>query len=206
MRCPRAALVSICLALLTAACATVVVPKTVPLANLKPGDMRVPIVDQRPAESRIYRETEGGGTQKFFADDVFAPSPIDLLGARLADSLPEVYRGLPVELMRMDIGFWITPVSGSSPGSAPFYTPPNIPAGAAIIGALIAIGTIYAINRARATESGVAIIEVRIGDKSLRTMQTASVSREQDVQTAVEKAVRLALDDLALQARALDPQ
>ena len=126
-------LLGVLLAVLTSGCATVVVPSKVEMATLTAGAGRVDLVDVRPPEKRIYRESDKGGSEKVFGDEALKPKAFDLLSATLADSLPAVWRGLPVELTQLEVGFWVAPVTMPGAGAGQPYMPPGIPVGAAVI-------------------------------------------------------------------------
>jgi hypothetical protein len=188
-------------------CATVVVPTQVRFASLKPSPESVQMVDARPRDAREYREQGRSQTFKFLADDAMQPNAVDLVASRIAAALPESERGRPVELRRLDIGFLVSPRSllpGSSDVS--IALPSGTPAGAIAAGLLLAYGMIAAFHGRRASESGVAYIEVTIGADALRTAQTVSVARSVGAAEAVETAFASALDDLAEQARGLTPR
>lgn len=185
------------------ACATVIVPTQVQFASLKPGVDVVQILDPRPPQAREYREEGKGYTFKFFADDALRPSPVDLIAARLYESLPDSHRGRPVELRRLDIGFLVSPASLPTSGGTTISVPSGTPVGAVIAGLALAYGMIAMLTRANAGESGVAYIEVSVGSDLLRSAQTVPIARGGSAAEAVEAALAGALDDLALQARHL---
>jgi hypothetical protein len=184
-------------------CATVIVPTQVQFASLKAGGDVVQILDSRPPQAREYREEGKGYTFKFFADDALRPSPIDLLAARLYESLPDSHRGRPTELRRLDIGFLVSPPSLPTSGGTTISVPSGTPVGAVIAGLALAYGMIAMLTRASASESGVAYIEISVGADQLRTAQTVPIARGGSAVEAVEAALANALDDLAAQAREL---
>jgi len=184
-------------------CATVIVPTQVQFASLRPGMDVVQILDPRPQQAREYREEGKGYTFKFFADDALRPSPIDLLAARLYQSLPDSHRGRPIELRRLDIGFLVSPPSLPTSGGTTISVPSGTPVGGVIAGLALAYGMIAMLTRAGASESGVAYIEILVGPDQLRTAQTVPIARGGSAVEAVEAALAGALDDLAAQAREL---
>jgi hypothetical protein len=192
------------LAVLASGCATVVVPSKVELATLTAGAGRVELVDTRPPGKRIYRESDKGASEKIFGDDALKPKAFDLLSATLAESLPAIYRGMPVELTQLEVGFWIAPVTmpGSSAGQP--YIPPGIPAGAAVIGALIGSAIIYGIQRAKATETAFTMVEVKIGDRLVKASQSQVIWESNGAQAALERTYRLAMEELAWLVGELD--
>jgi hypothetical protein len=187
------------------ACATtVVVPTQVRFPSLAPGAEAVPLFDARPGVAREYREAGRSNTFKFFADDAMQPSPVDLVASCLGDALPQSWRGSPIELRRLDIGFLVVPRSWPPTSSdTSIAVPSGTPAGAIAAGVLLAYGMIAAFSGSRADQSGVAYIEVEVGAASLRTAQTVTITGQVGAREAVETALAIALDDLADQARAL---
>jgi hypothetical protein len=187
------------------ACATaVIVPTQVRFPSLAPASEAVPLFDVRPSVAREYREAGRSHTFKFFADDAMQPSPVDLVASCLGEALPQSWRGSPIELRRLDIGFLVAPRSLLPTSSdTSIAVPAGTPAGAIAAGVLLAYGMIAAFIGTRADQSGVAYIEVEIGAASLRTAQTVTITDQVGAREAVETALAVALDDLADQARAL---
>ena len=194
------------LAVALCGCATVVVPTQVRFPALQPGADQVRLFDSRPSQAREYREEGQDLGFKFLGDDAIEPNPVALVASWIADALPASHRGRPIELRRLDIGFLVVPRSllPTSSGTS-LSVQSGTPAAAIAAGLLIAYGMIAASSHGPADESGVAYIEVWIGAESLRTAQTVAVTRNVSAGNAVEIAFANALDDLALQARALAP-
>lgn len=187
-------------------CAAVVVPTQVRFASLKPGADQVRLLDSRPSQARERRAQGQGPSFEFLGDDAIEPDPVALLASCIAQALPESLRGRRIELRRLDIGFLIVPHSLLPTASATSLSfPSGTPAAAIAGGLLLAYGMIAALHRGRTDESGVAHIEVWIGAESLRSAQAVAITRNVSAVDAVEAALAGALDDLALQARALPP-
>lgn len=183
---------------LAAGCATVTVPDRVDLTPAKAKTASVKLVDQRPPAAREYREDAFGGSRKLFADAVFRPPVTDLLAARVGEAMPEHLRGLDVDLVQLDVGFLVVPPASRGGAGQPFI-PYGVPAGAAIIGSLIAAGIIAGIDRARAEESAIAFIEIRVGNDALRATRTVTINKDTTTAKALDAAVAAAIDDLAQQ-------
>ncbi len=185
-------------------CATEVVPTQVRFPSLRPGPDRVQMFDSRPAQAREYREQGQGPAFKFLADDAMEPGPVGLVASCIAQALPAAQRGRPIELRRLDIGFLVAPRSLLPGGSGSSVSIASGTPGAAIAaGLLLGYGMIASLAHGRGDSSGVAYIEVRVGDESLRAAQTVAIARNGSASEAVETALASALDDLATQARAL---
>lgn len=202
VRLPSALLVTVALC----GCATVVVPTQVRFPALQTGADQVRLFDSRPRQAREYREQGNDLNFKLLGDDAMQPNPVDLVASCMADALPASQRGRPIELRRLDIGFLVVPhpLLPTSSGTT-ISVQSGTPAAAIAAGLLIGYGMIAALTRGPADESGVAYIEVWIGGESLRTAQTVAVTQNVSAGAAVEIALANALDDLALQARALAP-
>jgi hypothetical protein len=185
-------------------CATVVPPTSVKFAPARAVGPLPNVVDARPAHAKAYREENlSSSISKYFADDTFEPTFIELLRYRLADALPPHLRNARVELRQADIGFWI-PLSSSPMGNA--YVPSGAPAGAVILGNLLGYSIVQGIRRATANEFGVAYIVIAVDDQPVPASETVAISKDNKPDEAVRTAVVRALDILAQRVAAFQPE
>ena len=191
-------------AALACGCATMTPPAAIKMAT--PAASRPPptIIDRRSPEAKVYRESDtSSSVSKFFGDDVLQPQFLVLAQHQIADVLPPHLANARLELRQADIGFWIP--LGSMPGGLP-YMPPSIPAGPAIIGALLGYGIVYGINRASAKEFAVAHIVLTIDDQSVPASEQVAIGKDVPAAEAAKQAVYLALAKLAERVAAFTPE
>lgn len=184
-------------------CATATPPTSLKIASAHAARSLPAVVDARPEQAKSYREENvSSSISKYFADDTFQPTFIELLRYKLADALPPHLLGARVELRQADIGFWIP--LGASP-MVSTYTPAGAPAGAAILGNLFGFGIINGIRRATANEFGVAYIVIAVNDEVVPASETEAI-KDVKPDEAVRAVVLLALDVLARRVAALRPE
>jgi hypothetical protein len=132
------------------------------LRNIDTGTRSVKVVDQRPAEARVYREKVEGNAWKFLADDAFHPRVLDIVSARISTAIPDRNESLTVYLTRFDVGVF------SGANCRDVAVGYNATRGAAL-GAEMIRGPVRALSCLSASESGIAFIEMKVGEhKSTR--------------------------------------
>ena len=93
------------LAAFAGACATLVPPAEVKLAPARATRPLPAVSDLRPAEARLYRETNApAAISKFVGDDVLQPQLTVLLQHQMADALPAGRERARIELRQADVG------------------------------------------------------------------------------------------------------
>ena len=174
-------------------------PTQVTLAGLSPSPERVSMVDLRTDEARRNRIIEANGTYRYLADEALVPPPVALLSGSIAKSLPHAFRNSPLELTRLDLGFWTTDRI-SSPSNTQIVIIQGAPASATLVGNLVghAIAkAIYAAVPVGVRDAAVANIEFRIGEFQITSIEIVAIQGSVSSTQALETAIARALTNLS---------
>ena len=176
---------------------------TIPDFSLTTPDLR--IVDMRPEGNRVRRTVQLGGTYQFFGDAEVSPALPDLVSSTIGASLPPKYRDRPVEIVRVDVGFWRDSVDMSGVRApAPV---PGVGAAPYAIGSVIGGGVVYAIKAANAREAAVVNIDVRVDGHSITAAEILPLSSAPNaaLQRAVSNSLKTISEKVAAMAQWTGP-
>jgi hypothetical protein len=182
------------LVIILAGC-TASLPERIELRNIDTGTRSVKVVDQRPAEARVYREKVEGNAWKFLADDAFHPRVLDIVSARISTAIPDRNEALTVYLTRFDVGVF------SGANCRDVAVGYNATRGAAL-GAEMVRGPVRALSCLSASESGIAFVEMKVGETQIDSTQSSKISSERSPDKAIAAALEAALDEIAKKASA----
>jgi len=186
------------LPMLLTACATTAPPEprsAVKFASLVANGKPAIVVDKRAPAARAYRVIVTGGTYTYFDDTAFEPSLIDLVTYRIGAVLPNRYQDMPVELTRIDVGYWKDSVDMSSTPDMTYY-------GALGVGLTYALT--YAVQSSKVRAAAIANIEVRVGGYPITSVDVVPVKGDASKPEALERAVASGLKTIAEKVAAME--
>jgi hypothetical protein len=182
-----------------AGCATPpAAPEVVRFSALAAGAERVTLVDKRGPQDREPRILRGNGEHIYLGDAAMQPAVLDLIAAKLASSVPGAYRNVPIEILRVDVGFWNAASPGSQMGPLPMVQMPGAPVGAVIVGNLLGHGIVHLLKGGGYSKTyAVAELEISVGGHRIASMDTVPLQEGDKPEQALEKALASGLATLA---------